>query len=141
MELSILSCIKFDFHTLDVIWWSQPAWCHFMTNFHPQGHNVHQACGIYCCIQQKHNDNIESCFLVLSAKSYLNKIELLWPGPPREFVGPGKIFYYLLKIIQKFWLVKSGGWNRHIRSVVAQIWSYDIIIEYWKHLYDLMTSH
>ena len=33
----------------------------------------------------------------------------------------------------------SGGWNRHIRSVVAQIWSYDIIIEYWKHLYDIMT--
>ena len=48
-------------------------------------------------------------------------------------------FYYLLKIIQKFWLVKSGGWNRHIRSVVAQIWSCDIIIEYWKHLYDIMT--
>ena len=47
--------------------------------------------------------------------------------------------YYLLKIIQKFWLVKSGEWNRHIRSVVAQIWSYDIIIEYWKHLYDIMT--
>ena len=47
--------------------------------------------------------------------------------------------YYLLKIIQKFWLVKSGGWNRHIRSVVAQIWSYDIIIEYWKHIYDIMT--
>ena len=69
-----------------------------------------------------------------------------------------KLPYYLLKIIQKFWLVKSGGWNRHIRSVVALIWSYDIIIEYWKHLYvfihimtylfvywkhlyDLMTSH
>ena len=51
------------------------------------------------------------------------------------------VIYYLLEIIQKFWLVKSGGWNRHIRSVVAQIWSYDIIIEYWKHLYDLMTSH
>ena len=50
-----------------------------------------------------------------------------------------KIDYYLLKIIQKFWLVKSGGWNRHIRSVVAQIWSYDIIMEYWKHLYDIMT--
>ena len=47
--------------------------------------------------------------------------------------------YYLLKIIQKFWLVKSGGWNRHIRSVVAQIWSYDIIIEYWKQIYDIMT--
>ena len=47
--------------------------------------------------------------------------------------------YYLLKIIQKFWLVKSGGWNRHIRSVVAHIWSYDIIIEYWKHLYAIMT--
>ena len=38
------------------------------------------------------------------------------------------ILLYLLKIIQKFWLVKSGEWNRHIRSVVAQIWSYDIII-------------
>ena len=47
--------------------------------------------------------------------------------------------YYLLQIIQKFWLVKSGGWNRHIRSVVAQIWSYDIIIEYWKQIYDIMT--
>ena len=42
-------------------------------------------------------------------------------------------------MIQKFWLVESGGWNRHIRSVVAQIWSYDIIIEYWKHMYDIMT--
>ena len=50
-----------------------------------------------------------------------------------------KRYYYLLKIIQKFWLVKSGGWNPHIRSIVAQIWSYDIIIEYWKHLYDIMT--
>ena len=49
------------------------------------------------------------------------------------------IYYYLLKIIQKFWLVKSGGWNRHIRSVVAQIWSYDIIIEYWKLIYDIVT--
>ena len=51
--------------------------------------------------------------------------------------------YYLLKIIQKFWLVKSGGWNRHIRSVVAQIWSYDIIIEYWKHIrhYDVICSY
>ena len=49
-----------------------------------------------------------------------------------------KYYYYLLKIIQKFWLVKSGGWNRHIRSVAAQIWSYDIIIEYGKHLYDIM---
>ena len=38
--------------------------------------------------------------------------------------------YYLLKMIQKFWLVESGGWNCHIRSVVAQIRSYDIIIEY-----------
>ena len=38
-------------------------------------------------------------------------------------------FYYLLKIIQEFWLVKSCGWNRHIRSVVTQI--YDI--------YDIMT--
>ena len=47
--------------------------------------------------------------------------------------------YYLLKIIQEFWLVKSCGWNRHIRSVVAQIWSYDITIEYWKHIYDIMT--
>ena len=27
----------------------------------------------------------------------------------------------------------------YIRSVVAQIWSYDIIIEYWKHMYDIMT--
>ena len=42
---------------------------------------------------------------------------------------------YLLKIIQKFWLVKSGGWNP---SVVAQI-SYDIIVEYWRHIYDIMT--
>ena len=63
--------------------------------------------------------------------------------------------YYLLKIIQKFWLVKNGGWNRHIRLVIAQLWSYDIIIEYWntyttlwrnlfvywKHLCDLMTSY
>ena len=51
--------------------------------------------------------------------------------------------YYLLKIIQKFWLVKSGGWNRHICSVVAQIWSYDIIIEYWKHMrhYDVICSY
>ena len=47
--------------------------------------------------------------------------------------------YYLLKIVQTFWLAKSGGWNRHIRSVVAQIWSYDIIIEYWKRIYDIMT--
>ena len=47
--------------------------------------------------------------------------------------------YYLLKIIQKFWLVKSSEWNRHIHSVIAQIWSYDIIIEYWKHGYDIMT--
>ena len=52
---------------------------------------------------------------------------------------PNKDDYYLLKIIRKFWLVKSGGWNRHIRSGVAQIWSYDIIIEYWKHIYDIMT--
>ena len=50
-----------------------------------------------------------------------------------------KMFNYLLKIIQKFWLVESDGWNRHIRSVVAQIWSYDIIIEYWKQIYDIMT--
>ena len=48
-------------------------------------------------------------------------------------------YYYLLKMIQKFWLVESGGWNRHIRSVVAQIWIYDIIIEYWKHICDIMT--
>ena len=48
-------------------------------------------------------------------------------------------YYYLLKIIQKFWLVKSGWWNRPIRSVAAQIWSYDIIIEYWKHIYDIMA--
>ena len=48
-------------------------------------------------------------------------------------------YYYLLKIIQKFWLVKSGGWNCHIRSVIAQIWSYDIFIEYWKQMYDIMT--
>ena len=41
-------------------------------------------------------------------------------------------------MIQKFWLVESGGWNRHIRSVVAQIWSYDIIV-YWKQIYDIMT--
>ena len=46
--------------------------------------------------------------------------------------------YYLLKMIQKFWLVESDGWNRHIHSVVAQIWSYDIIIEYWKCIYDMM---
>ena len=47
--------------------------------------------------------------------------------------------YYLLKMIQKFWLVESSGWNCLIRLVVAQIWSYDIIIEYWKHIYDIMT--
>ena len=41
-------------------------------------------------------------------------------------------------MIQKFWLVESGGWNRHIRSLVAQI-GVDIIIEYWKHMYDIMT--
>ena len=52
---------------------------------------------------------------------------------------PNNHFYYLLKIIQKFWLVESDGWNRHIRSLVAQIWSYDIIIEYWKQIYDIMT--
>ena len=50
-----------------------------------------------------------------------------------------KFNYYLFKIIQKFWLFESDGWNRHIHSVVAQIWSYDIIIEYWKHIYDIMT--
>ncbi len=54
--------------------------------------------------------------------------------------------HYLLKIIQEFWLVKSGGWNHHIRSVVAQIydiydmtkfgrilkiiWHYDVIWSY-----------
>ena len=42
-------------------------------------------------------------------------------------------------MIQKFWLVESDGWNRHIRSVVAQIRSYDIIMEYWKRIYDIMT--
>ena len=47
-------------------------------------------------------------------------------------------FHYLLKIIQKFWLVKSSGLNRHIHSVVAQIWSYDMFIVYWKHIYDIM---
>ncbi len=50
-----------------------------------------------------------------------------------------RYYYYLLKMTQEFWLVKSCGWNRHIRSVVAQIWSYDITIEYWKHIYDIMT--
>ena len=50
-----------------------------------------------------------------------------------------KPYYYLLKIIQEFWLVKSFGWNHHIRPVVAQIWSYDITIEYWKYIYDIRT--
>ena len=61
------------------------------------------------------------------------------PSADNADIGQNNWFYYLLKIIQKFWLVKSGGWNRHIRLVVAQIWSYDIIIEYWKRIYDIMT--
>ena len=64
-------------------------------------------------------------------------------GSPCKNTHPSRIYktiYYLLKIIQKLiWLVKSGRWNRHIRSVVVQIWNYDIIIEYWKHIYDIMT--
>jgi hypothetical protein len=45
------------------------------------------------------------------------------------------IFYYLFKIIQEFWLAKSCRWNHHIRSVAAQIWNYDITVEYWKQTY------
>ena len=37
--------------------------------------------------------------------------------------------YYLLKIIQKFWLVKSGGWNRHIRSLVCQNSKYKWLLQ------------
>ena len=54
-------------------------------------------------------------------------------------VNMNTYIYYLLKIIEEFWLVKSCGRNRHIHSVVAQIWSYDITIEYCKHIYDIMT--
>ena len=48
-------------------------------------------------------------------------------------------YYHLLKIFQKFWLVKTGGWNCHIRLVLkTNIRHYDIIL---KHLYNLKTSH
>lgn len=36
-----------------------------------------------------------------------------------------------MKVIQKFVLVRSDGCNRHVRSVVAQIYGFDITIEYW----------
>ena len=41
-----------------------------------------------------------------------------------------KDFYYLSKIIQEFRLVKSCRGNHHSRSAVAQIWSYDFIVEH-----------
>ena len=47
--------------------------------------------------------------------------------------------YYLLKIIQKFWLVKSGGWNRHIRSVV-ELWQHGILKTHIRH-YDVICSY
>ena len=71
----------------------------------------------------------------------------------RNVINP---FYYLLKIIQKFWLVESGGWNRHIRSVVAQIWHelwhdhrilkthirhYDVICSYIENTYTTLWRH
>ena len=47
-----------------------------------------------------------------------------------------------MKIIQKFWLVKSGGSNRHIRSVVAQqLWHHHRILKTHIRHYDVICSY
>ena len=82
-----------------------------------------------------------SSWNIVAASRYRELSEVFWP-----ITSENKIWiynnhqyssnihhYYLLKIIQEFWLAKSCRWNRHIRSVAAQIWSWKQLYHVWRN--------
>ena len=126
---------------VNVLFYSFQTYIHMKANTRQDFHTIIFFQRVYLAVVRTSSSYIRYkqrvMYIVYYTSNYFCPIENILSNPLR--FGYINYNYYLLKIIQEFWLVKSCGWNRNIRSVVAQIWRYYITIEYWKHIYDIMT--